>query len=118
MDEYVVKQLSDLSRRQSKYYQRVFEAKLDHLIVSDQSEQEYRNTKETITRLQTAISAQGRNMREAHESLWKYIEADIQEMTAELEKKQVDLHQRLLHRGLFPVIWRSRIHKTQCGSAD
>lgn len=92
LDEYVVKQLSDLSSQQSKYYQRIFEAKLDRLIVSDQSEQEYRNTKEAINRLQTAISAQVRNMREAPESLRKYIEADIQEMTAELEKKQANLH--------------------------
>lgn len=32
--------------------------------------------------------AQVRNLREAHESLRKYIEADLQEMTAELEKMQ------------------------------
>lgn len=92
LDEYVVNQLSNLSCEQSEYYKKVFEAKLNRLVRSDQSEQEYRSTKETITRLQTAISAQVRNMREAHESLRKYIEADIREMTDELAKKEADLH--------------------------
>lgn len=88
MDEYVIKQLSDLSDQQGEYYRRIFEAKLERVIRSDHSEQEYRNMQKTIAKLETDISAQVRNLREAHESLRKYIEADLQEMTAELEKMQ------------------------------
>lgn len=88
MDEYVIKQLSDLSDQQGEYYRRIFEAKLERVIRSDHSEQEYRNMQKTIAKLETDISAQVRNLREAHESLRKYIEADLQEMTAELEKLQ------------------------------
>lgn len=92
MDEYVIKQLSDLSDQQGEYYRRIFEAKLERVIRSDHSEQEYRNMQKTIAKLETDISAQVRNLREAHESLRKYIEADLQEMTAELEKLQSALH--------------------------
>lgn len=88
MDEYVIKQLSNLSDQQGEYYRRIFEAKLERVIRSDHSEQEYRNMQKTIAKLETDISAQVRNLREAHESLRKYIEADLQEMTAELEKMQ------------------------------
>ncbi len=84
MDEYVVQQLSNLSGQQSEYYRRIFEAKLDRLICSDQSEEEYRNTKKAIVRLKTAISTQVRNMQQAQGFLRKYIVADIQKMSAEL----------------------------------
>ena len=92
LDEYVVEQLSNLSDQQSEYYRRVFEEKLDKLVESDQSEQEYRSTKEIVSRLENEISAQVRNMRGADESLRRYIEADIRELSAELEHKQADLH--------------------------
>lgn len=92
LDEYVVQQLSELSQEQSEYYKKVFEAKLDRLVRSSQSEQEYQAAREAVAKLETAIAAQVRNMREAHESLRKYIEADIQEMSAELERRQAELH--------------------------
>lgn len=92
MDEYVVQQLSNLSNQQGEYYRRIFEAKLDRLIRSDQSEEEYRETQKTIKRLEAAISNQVRNMREAQESLRKYIEADIQEMSAGLNRQQAIIH--------------------------
>jgi len=91
LDEYVVQQLSNLSDQQSEYYRRIFEEKLEKLVESDQSEQEYKSTQEAISHLQAEISAQVRNMREADESLRKYIEADIQELSSELEQKQETL---------------------------
>ncbi|WP_329886536.1 recombinase family protein [Pseudoramibacter faecis] len=92
LDEYVVEQLSNLSEERSEYYSRVFEDKLERLIRSDQSEMEYRNTQKIIETLQTAIANQVRNMRNADEALQKYIEADIQEMSAELEKNRAAPH--------------------------
>lgn len=56
LDEYVVEQLSNLSDQQSEYYRRIFEEKLDKLVTSDQSEQEYRSIRETVSRLESEIS--------------------------------------------------------------
>lgn len=92
LDEYVVEQLSHLSDRQSEYYRRIFEEKLDRLIESDQSEKEYHSVQEAASKLQSEIAAQVRNLRAADESLRKYIEADIQELSSELEHKQAELH--------------------------
>ncbi len=55
------------------------------------TETEYRNTVKAIERTKAAISAQVRNMREAGESLRKFIEEDITEMSKDLERLEKDL---------------------------
>lgn len=91
LDDYVVEQLSHLSEEDSAYYSTVFNEKIDNLISNDETECEYREIKKTIERTKAAIAAQVKNMREVGEALKKYIQDDITEMTAEVEKLEADL---------------------------
>ena len=91
LDEFVVAQLSQLSDEHSVYYNAIFNEKIQNLICNDETETEYRNTVKAIQRTKAAISAQVRNMREAGESLRKFIEEDITEMSKDLERLEKDL---------------------------
>lgn len=91
LDEFVVAQLSELSDRNAAYYNTVFNEKLQNLLSNNETETEYRNIKKAIDKAQAAISAQVRNMREADDSLRKYIQSDIEELNKELERLEKDL---------------------------
>ena len=91
LDEFVVAQLSQLSDEHSVYYNAIFNEKIQNLICNDETETEYRNTVKAIQRTKAAISVQVRNMREAGESLRKFIEEDITEMSKDLERLEKDL---------------------------
>ena len=91
LDEFVVAQLSHLSDESAIYYNTIFNEKLQNLISNDETETEYRETKKAIERTQAAIAAQVRNMREADDSLRKFIEADIAELSKDLERLEKDL---------------------------
>ena len=91
LDEFVVAQLSNLSDESAVYYNTIFNEKLQNLIANDETETEYRETTKAIAKTKAAIAAQVRNMREADESLRKFIEADIAEMNKDLEKLEKDL---------------------------
>ena len=91
LDEFVVAQLSNLSDESAVYYNAIFNEKLQALISNDETETEYRETKKAIERTKAAIAAQVRNMREAGDSVRRFIEADITEMSKELEKLEKDL---------------------------
>ena len=91
LDEFVVAQLSHLSDESAVYYNAIFNEKLQNLISNDKTETEYRETKKAIERTETAIAAQVRNMREADDSLRRFIEADIAELSKDLDKLEKDL---------------------------
>ena len=91
LDEFVVAQLSNLSDENAVYYNTIFNEKLQNLIANDETEMEYRETKKAIERTKTAIAAQVRNMRDAGDSLRKFIEDDIAEMTKDLDRLEKDL---------------------------
>ena len=76
------------------------------MIRTEQSEQEYQETKKAvesdrnpshlvikkaIERLNTDIAAQVRNLREADEALRRFIQDDIKELTEQLAKREADL---------------------------
>ena len=90
LDEFVVAQLSHLSDESAIYNNTIFNEKLQNLISNDETETEYRETKKAIERTQAAIAAQVRNMREADDSLRKFIEADIAELSKDLERLEKD----------------------------
>lgn len=69
----------------------IFNEKLQNLIDNDETETEYRETKKAIERTKTEIAVQVRNMREAGDSLRKFIEDDIAEMTKDLDRLENDL---------------------------
>ena len=61
------------------------------MIRTEQSEQEYQETKKAIERLNADIAAQVRNLRDADEALRRFIQDDIKELTEELSKKEAAL---------------------------
>lgn len=88
LDEFVVHALSNLHEEQNEYYRQIFESRISSMIRTDQSEQEYQETKKVIERLNTDIAAQVRNLREADDALKRFIQDDIKELTDELTKRE------------------------------
>ena len=91
MDEYLVEKLSNLSKEESEYYNDLFLRRIDDMISADELETEYKTTKKSVERTETAIANQIRNLREADAALRKYIEDDIAELNAELDKLKHEL---------------------------
>ena len=91
LDEFVVHQLSILNDVHSDLYHQIFESRIASMIRTEQSEQEYQETKKAIERLNADIAAQVRNMRDADEALRRFIQDDIKELTEELSKKEAAL---------------------------
>ncbi len=91
MDEFLVDKLSNLSEKESEYYNDLFVRRINDIISADELESEYKTTKKTIERTETAIANQIRNLREADAALRKYIEDDITELNAELDKLKCEL---------------------------
>lgn len=88
LDEFVVHALSNLHEEQNEYYRQIFESRVTSMIRTDQSEQEYQETKKAIERLNTDIAAQVRNLCEADEALKRFIQDDIRELTDELANRE------------------------------
>ena len=91
LDEFVVRQLSNINDGQSNLYRQIFESRISNMIRTEQSEQEYQETKKSIERLNADISAQVRNLREADEALRRFIQDDIKELTEELAQQEANL---------------------------
>ncbi|MDR1541050.1 MAG: recombinase family protein [Clostridiales bacterium] len=91
LDEFVVQTFSNLNDEQNEYYRQIFESRVTSMIRTDQSEQEYQETKKAIERLNTDIAAQVRNLREADEALKRFIQDDVKELIDELSKREIML---------------------------
>ena len=88
LDEFVIRAMSNLHEEQNEYYRQIFESRVASMIRTDQSEQEYRETKKAIERLNTDIAAQVRNLREADDALKRFIQDDVRQLTDELAKRE------------------------------
>ena len=86
LDEFVIRSISELSHKQSAYYQQIFESRMTNMIRSEQSEQEYKEAKKTIERLNADIASQVKNLREADDALKRFIQDDVKLLTDELTK--------------------------------
>ena len=91
-DEFVVKQLSELNDENSQYYNELIQTRIDKLILSDESEREYRDTVKAIEKTKSDIAAQIRNMREAADDIKPFYQEDINNLKDELEKQQAVLN--------------------------
>jgi site-specific DNA recombinase len=91
LDEFVVHSLSNLQDEQNEYYRQIFESRISSMIRTDQSEQEYQETKKAIERLNVDIAAQVRNLREVDDALKRFIQDDVKELTDELTKRETML---------------------------
>ncbi len=88
LDAFVVRALSNLHDKQNEQYRQIFESRISNMIRTDQSEQEYQETRKIIERLNSDIAAQVRNLREADDALKRFIQDDVKELTDELAKRE------------------------------
>ena len=91
LDDQVVRQLAALVDEQKETYFILIEARIRELTRSDASEREYQETKKDIEKIKADIAAQIRNLREADDVLRKFIQDDVNEMSAELSRKEAIL---------------------------
>lgn len=88
LDEFVVKQLSNLSDEDSEYFIKLLNQKASDIFKSSQSEQELIELKKKKTQLETAISNQVKNLREADENLKRFIQEDVRALTDKLSETE------------------------------
>ena len=90
-DEFVVKKLSEINDENSEYYYELIQERIDRLILSDENEREYRDTKKAVEKIKADIAAQIRNMRDADDDIKPFYQEDINSLKDELEKQQAVL---------------------------
>ena len=88
LDEFVVKQLSNLSDEDSEYFVKLLNQKASDIFKSSQNEQELIELKKQKAQLETAISNQVKNLREADENLKRFIQDDVKGLTDELSETE------------------------------
>lgn len=86
LDEFVVKQLSNLSDEDSEYFTELLNQRASDIFKNSQNEQELSELKKKKTQLETAISNQVKNMRDASDDLKRFIQEDIQDLSDELRE--------------------------------
>lgn len=88
LDEFVVKQLSNLSDEDSEYFVKLLNQKASDIFKSSQNEPELIELKKKKVQLGTAISNQAKNLREADENLKRFIQEDVKGLTDELSETE------------------------------
>lgn len=87
-DEFIIEKLSDLSNEENDYYQTILQKRINELIGRDETTAEISRIKRDISQLERHISVQVKNLRDASDTSKKHIQADIEDMSQELEQKQ------------------------------
>lgn len=88
LDEFVVKQLSNLSYEDSEYFVKLLNQKASDIFKNTQNEQELIELKKQKAQLEAAISNQVKNLREADDSLKRFIQDDVKGLTDELSETE------------------------------
>lgn len=88
MDEYMLEKLASLSREEESYYLDKIQAQIDRLLKTDKTQQEIKEIKKEIEKLERNIKFQVKAMRYAAAAARPYLEADIDEMAAEIAEKR------------------------------
>ena len=88
LDEYIVDKLSYLSEDEQNYYLSMIERQISQTIGSDKMEQEILSLQKEIDKLDRDTRTQVRALRTAPDTTRVYLEADINEMAAEIEEKR------------------------------
>ena len=86
LDEFVVKQLSNLSDEDSEYFTELLNQRASDIFKNSQNEQELTELKKKKVQLETAISNQVKNMRDVSDDLKHFIQEDIQDLSNELRE--------------------------------
>ena len=88
LDEFVVEQLSSLSDEDSEYFVKLLNQKASDIFKSSQNEQELTDLRKKKVQLETAIANQVKNLREADDSLKRFIQEDVKGLTNELSEAE------------------------------
>ena len=88
LDEFVVQQLSNLSDEDSEYFTKLLNQRASDIFKNSQNEQELTELKKKKAQLETAISNQVKNLREADENLKRFIQDDVKALTDELSETE------------------------------
>ena len=92
LDEFVVKQLSNLADEDSEYFEKLLNAKAADIFRSSQNEKELADLKKKKGQLETAIANQVKNLRDADDGLKRFIQEDVKALTDELAETEILLH--------------------------
>lgn len=88
LDEFVVKQLSNLSDEDSEYFVKLLNQKASDIFKNTHNEQELIELKKKKTQLEAAISNQVKNLREADDNLKRFIQEDVKGLTDDLSETE------------------------------
>ena len=86
LDEFVVNQLSHLADEDSEYFEKLLNQKASDIFCSSQKEKELSDLRKKKAQLETAIANQVKNLREADDSLKRFIQEDVKALTDELSE--------------------------------
>lgn len=86
LDEFVVQQLSHLADEDSEYFEKLLNQKASDIFCSSQNEKELSDLRKKKAQLETAIANQVKNLREADDSLKRFIQEDVKALTDELSE--------------------------------
>ena len=88
LDEFVVRQLSHLSDEDSEYFRELLNQKASDIFENSQSEKELCDLRKKKAQLEAAIMGQVKNLREADDSLKRFIQEDVKGLTDELAETE------------------------------
>lgn len=88
LDEFVVGQLSNLSDEDSEYFVKLLNQKASDIFKNSRNEQELIQLRKKKAQLETAISNQVKNLREADDNLKRFIQNDVKGLTDELSETE------------------------------
>ena len=88
LDGFVVKQLSQLADEDSEYFEKLLNQKASDIFSSSQNEKELSDLRKKKAQLETAIANQVKNLREADDSLKRFIQEDVKALTDELSETE------------------------------
>ena len=88
LDEFVVQQFSHLADEDSEYFEKLLNQKASDIFCSSQNEKELSDLRKKKAQLETAIANQVKNLREADNSLKRFIQEDVKALTDELSETE------------------------------
>lgn len=88
LDEFVVRQLSHLADEDSEYFEKLLNQKASDIFSSSQNEKELSDLRKKKAQLEAAIANQVKNLRDADDSLKRFIQQDVKSLTDELSEAE------------------------------
>lgn len=83
-----MEQLGKIAEQDSKYYTKILDTKMQALIKNDSNERDLAEAKKRKEKIQSSITTQVKNLREADENIKRYIQEDIAALSDELSQTE------------------------------